>query len=126
MVPICFALLGADTIVFAIDDKPKTPGRTLKRLRNLAENARFALVVDRWSERWRQLAYVLVTGRGAPLGDTRRRAAAVRALRRRYPQYRAMQLDAARHAVIALTVERVHAWGRLAARATPRRSARSG
>lgn len=113
VVPLCFAVLDARTLAFAIDDKPKPAQRTLKRLRNLAENPRFALVVDRWSEDWRRLGYVLVSGRAAPSVDARRRAGAVRALRARYPQYRAMALDAHRHEIVLLEVERVHAWGRI-------------
>ncbi|HEY8517604.1 MAG TPA: TIGR03668 family PPOX class F420-dependent oxidoreductase [Candidatus Binatia bacterium] len=114
VVPVCFALLDERTLVFAVDDKPKRPGVKLKRLRNLEENPRFALVVDRWDEDWSKLGYVLVTGRAERLRDDARRAAAIAALRERYPQYVAMDLDPSRHEVVALAIERVHAWGRLA------------
>jgi PPOX class probable F420-dependent enzyme len=134
VVPVCFAVLDARTLAFAIDDKPKAVGRALKRLRNIDENPRFALVVDRWSEDWRRLGYVLISGSAARATSAPRQAVAIRALRARYPQYRAMKLDARRHAVVVLRIERVHAWGRLAAarairpraaaRTTPRRSAR--
>jgi PPOX class probable F420-dependent enzyme len=110
-VPVCFAVLDERTIVFAVDDKPKARARPLKRMRNLAENPSFALVADRWDEDWSRLAYVLVRGRGATCADPARRAAAVAALRARYPQYVAMGLDAARHEVVELSVERVHRWG---------------
>jgi PPOX class probable F420-dependent enzyme len=113
VVPICFAVLDPGTLVLAIDDKPKAPGRVLKRLRNLSENPRFALVVDHWDEDWNRLGYVLVSGRGALVADAARRDAAVQALRARYPQYVAMRLDGARHAVVALAIERVHVWGRI-------------
>ena len=111
VVPVCFAVLDERTLVFAVDDKPKRRDRRLKRLRNLDENPRFALVVDRWDEDWRRLGYVLIAGRTEPLADAARREAAVRALRERYPQYVAMGLDAAAHDVVALAVERVHVWG---------------
>jgi PPOX class probable F420-dependent enzyme len=113
VVPVCFAVLDERTVAFAIDDKPKQPGRTLKRVRNLDANPRFALVVDAWSEDWRELGYVLVSGRAARVDDPSRRAAAVAALRARYPQYVAMGLAAGRHDVIELAVERVHVWGRV-------------
>ncbi|MEW6271167.1 MAG: TIGR03668 family PPOX class F420-dependent oxidoreductase [Thermodesulfobacteriota bacterium] len=113
VVPVCFAVLDERTLVFAVDDKPKRPGARLKRVRNLVENPRFALVVDRWDEDWSRLGYVLVGGRGEVLRDAARCALAVAALRARYPQYVAMGLDPSRHEVIALTIERVHAWGRL-------------
>lgn len=112
VVPVCFALLDDVTLVFAIDDKPKAPGRRLKRLRNLDENPRFALVVDHWDENWSRLGYVLVSGRAGELGDPARRTLALQALRARYPQYVAMGLDE-RHAIVALTIEGVHPWGRL-------------
>lgn len=114
VVPVCFALLDDDVLVFAVDDKPKMAGRKLKRLRNLEANPRYALVVDRWDEDWARLAYVLISGRAEMLADGARRAAAIAALRARYPQYVEMGLDASRHEVVALLVERVHAWGRLA------------
>ena len=44
VVPVCFAVLDVRTVAFAVDDKPKAANRTLKRLRNLDENPRFALV----------------------------------------------------------------------------------
>jgi len=110
VIPLCYAVLDPTTIVFAIDEKPKAVGRELRRMRNLAENDRFALVVDRWDEDWKRLAYVLVEGTGAPLLDEARGAAAVAALRERYPQYAEMGLDAARHPVIELRVEAVRRW----------------
>lgn len=112
-VPLCFAVLDAATVVFAVDEKPKQPGRTLKRLRNLEQNPRFALVVDHWSEDWSRLGYVLLSGRGARCSDPDRAAAAVAALRARYPQYVAMGLEVGRHEIVELVVERAHAWGRL-------------
>jgi PPOX class probable F420-dependent enzyme len=113
VIPICFAVLDPATVVFAVDDKPKAAGRTLTRLRNLTQNPRFALVVDHWDEDWGRLGYVLVRGRGVLLRDAARRIAAVAALRDRYPQYVAMDLDPARHEVVELAIERVHRWGRL-------------
>jgi PPOX class probable F420-dependent enzyme len=113
VVPICFALLDEDTVVFAIDDKPKNRSRPLKRLRNLAENERFALVVDVWDEDWTKLAYVLLHGSGGLLPPGGRRARATEALRARYPQYVAMGLDA-RHEVVELRVERAYTWGAVA------------
>jgi PPOX class probable F420-dependent enzyme len=114
VVPVCFALLDGATVVFAVDDKPKAPGRKLKRLRNLEDNPRFALVIDRWDEDWSRLGWVMLSGRGHVLRDAARRAAAVRELRGRYPQYVAMGLDPERHVIVALAVDRVRAWGDLA------------
>jgi PPOX class probable F420-dependent enzyme len=114
VVPICFAVLDRDTIVFAVDDKPKERARPLRRLRNLSENDRFALLVDRWDENWGRLAYALLHGRGRLLPRAGR-GRAIEALRARYPQYVEMDLSETRHEVVELRVERVHTWGDLAA-----------
>jgi len=111
VVPVCYAVLDDATLAFAIDDKPKRPGKTLRRLRNLAENPRFALVVDRWDEEWSRLAFVLVEGRGGLCADEVRRNEAIEALRRRYPQYVGMRLEAGRHPVVELVIERLHRFG---------------
>jgi len=110
VVPLCYAVLDENTLVFALDDKPKAAGRTLRRMRNLAENERFALVVDRWDESWNRLAYVLVEGTGALLEDDARGAGAIEALRARYPQYVEMGLRAGAHPVVELRIESVHRW----------------
>jgi PPOX class probable F420-dependent enzyme len=111
VIPVCYAVVDRRTLVFAIDDKPKRSARPIKRLRNLAENPRFALVVDRWDEDWARLGYVLVAGSGRICAEPASRERAVAALRARYPQYVAMGLDARRHPVVELAVETVHRWG---------------
>ncbi len=45
----------------AIDGKPKRT-TLLRRVRNINETGRASLVVDRWSEDWKSLSYVLVEG----------------------------------------------------------------
>ncbi len=111
VVPVCYAYDGA-RFYTPIDDKPKRRDRPLKRVRNVEETGRAALVVDRYDEEWSRLAWVLVRGRAEVLapGDPAH-AGAVALLRARYPQYRAMALEAA--PVIALTPERVATWGAL-------------
>jgi PPOX class probable F420-dependent enzyme len=61
LVPICFALDG-DTLVTAIDAKPKRPG-TLARLRNIAWEPRVAVLADGWDEDWTRLWWVRRTVR---------------------------------------------------------------
>ena len=65
VVPVCFAYLNR-RIYIAIDEKPKRSLR-LKRLRNIEENPRVALVLDRYDEDWSRLAWVLVQGTAAVL-----------------------------------------------------------
>ena len=109
VVPVCYALLGGSLYV-TIDEKPKRPEvRAMKRLRNIAENPRVAVVVDHYDEDWSRLAWVMLRGRADVLdhGDEHDRAQA--GLRERYPQYRAMRIEPL--PVIALRIARVTAWG---------------
>lgn len=105
-VPVCFALDEGD-IVSPVDEKPKS-GRPLARLRNIARNPRVCLLVDRWDENWRALAWVRVDGEASVLARGAARPAALAALRAKYPQYRAMALE--ERPLIVIAVERVTVW----------------
>ena len=109
VLPVGYAL-GANTLYITIDDKPKrTSGRKLKRLQNIIENPRAAVVVDRYDEDWSRLGWVMLRGRAEILdgGDEHDDAQAL--LRVRYPQLAGMQIAA--YPVIALRIERVTSWG---------------
>jgi PPOX class probable F420-dependent enzyme len=111
VLPVCFTVKD-DTAYFSIDEKPKAVGAwRLKRMRNIAANPRVALVVDRYDEDWTRLGWVMLQGRAEVLagGDEHRLAQA--ALRRRYAQLQAMDIDAL--PVVAIRVERVTSWGSL-------------
>jgi len=111
VVPVCYAVAD-DTIYTPIDEKPKQPGRTLQRVRNIEETGRAALVVDRYDEDWTQLGWVLLRGRAELLAPgSPEQARAVELLRQRYPQYRTMRLET--QSMIALRIERVSVWGKL-------------
>jgi coenzyme F420-0:L-glutamate ligase / coenzyme F420-1:gamma-L-glutamate ligase len=122
VVPVCFAIAYCMqhpvysmqhtcryTAYIALDDKPKRgPVLALKRVKNILENPRAALVVDEYDEDWSHLAFVLLHGsaRTIQAGDEHGRAIA--ALRARYPQYATMPLE--RRPLIAIDVERVTTW----------------
>ncbi len=108
VVPICYALLDDGCLYMAVDEKPKRTDR-LQRMRNIEGDARFALVIDRYDDDWSHLAWVMVRGRGAAVPPGDRHDAAIEALRVRYEQYRAMDLEA--RAVLRLVPERVNSWG---------------
>ncbi|HEV2551300.1 MAG TPA: TIGR03668 family PPOX class F420-dependent oxidoreductase [Stellaceae bacterium] len=113
VVPVCFAL-GEKTLYVTIDEKPKRRGGPgLKRLRNIAENPRVAIIADHYDEDWAKLGWVMLRGRAEILvgGDEHARAQAL--LRARYRQLHAMNI--APHPVIAVRLERVTSWGDLAA-----------
>jgi PPOX class probable F420-dependent enzyme len=107
VVPVCFAFDG-EALYSAVDDKPKRT-RELRRLRNVAENPRASLVVDEWHEDWSRLRWVIVEGGADVLRRGEDFTRAIEFLRGKYPQYRAMNLEAD-GAVLRLRAERVLAW----------------
>jgi PPOX class probable F420-dependent enzyme len=110
VVPVCFAIDG-DTLYITIDDKPKRAATSLKRLRNIAENAAVAVVIDRYDEDWSRLGWVMLRGSAEILTDGTEHAGAQALMRARYPQLAAMRI--AGHPVIALRIARTTSWGDL-------------
>jgi PPOX class probable F420-dependent enzyme len=106
LVPVCYALLG-EAIVIAIDEKPKS-GARLARIRNIERDARVTFLADRYSDEWEALAWVRIDGHAtiAPQGSAQPEA--LEALRRRYPRYRTMALEAL--PLITIEAERVVSW----------------
>jgi PPOX class probable F420-dependent enzyme len=109
VIPICYALVG-ECFYFVIDEKPKRTRTGLKRLRNIAANPQVALVIDDYDEDWTRLAYLLVQGSAAVVGDRDEYANALSALRDRYTQYRVMPLDFDTHPMVCITPARRHLW----------------
>ena len=109
MVPVCFALAG-DALYVTIDQKPKR-GTPLKRVANIHANPSVAIVVDRYEEDWTQLGWVMLRGPAETLNAGAEHDAAQDMLRRKYPQYLAMQLDDL--PVIAIRIAKVASWGAL-------------
>ncbi|HUO05067.1 MAG TPA: TIGR03668 family PPOX class F420-dependent oxidoreductase [Candidatus Binataceae bacterium] len=110
-VPLCYCFIG-ESIYFVIDNKPKrAPAMALKRMRNIAENPRVAVVIDHYEEDWTKLAYVLIAGAARIVRNTKEYARAMRRLRAKYPQYRAMNLRRDINPVVRIDPKRVHVWG---------------
>lgn len=111
-VPLCFWFDGVARFYFAIDEKPKrVTGSGLKRMRNISENPRVALIVDHYEEDWSQLAYVLAHGDANVIDDPTEYMFALRNLRDKYAQYRAMVLNPDRNPIVRIDVDRIHVWG---------------
>lgn len=106
VIPICFAWV-PPVLYSAIDGKPKRRA-TLRRLRNIVDTGRAAIVVDTWSEDWSKLAYVLVEGPAAILTDGTERDEALVLLTAKYPQYDDLPLID--NVVIRVTAERRVVW----------------
>jgi PPOX class probable F420-dependent enzyme len=109
VIPVCYACDGA-SLYIALDAKPKrvAPER-LRRIRNILENPRVALVVDRYSDDWSQLAYLLIQGTAALVHpDESEHSNAVALLRERYAQYLGMPIE--QRPVIAIRPMTVVEW----------------
>ena len=99
-------------IVIAIDEKPKRVApNQLKRVRNLHANPRVSLVIDRYAEDWRKLAYALITGKAKVIFRGEKHRTGVRLLRGKYRQYRAMAIEG--RPIIVITPKRLTSWGAL-------------
>ena len=111
VVPICFVFDGKN-LYSPIDEKPKrTAPQQLKRLRNIAENPRVCVVIDRYDEDWSKLGYVLIFGKASILWRGTKHQTAVRLLRSKYLQYRRMAID--RLPIIRIAPARFRCWGNL-------------
>ena len=138
VVPVCFVLdpeRDSPSIYIVLDRKPKRAALTrLRRVRNILENPQVALIVDHYAADWGQLWYILLTGiselleavaspeaeisgasvspahpglvEGRQVHDERRHA--IHLLRRKYSQYRDMDLDD--NPVIKITPQKIISW----------------
>ena len=107
VVPITFAVVG-ETIVHAVDHKPKRT-RALRRLANIAANPAVSVLVDHYDDAdWRALWWVRADGRARIVeADSHEGAAAIAALVERYGQYAERPPDGP---VVAVDVERWSGW----------------
>jgi PPOX class probable F420-dependent enzyme len=110
LVPIVFALLD-DDLYSAIDLKPKAqvgPNVRLRRLDNIRTNPAVSVLVDDYTEDWRQLWWARADGTARVIAVTEAEAArAIVALSNRYPQYRDAPPPGP---VIAIAVDRWSGW----------------
>jgi len=102
LVPVTFAVSG-DVIYTAVDQKPKST-TALKRLRNVAENPRIAVLADHYDEDWDTLWWVRADGTAAIVTDITPR---IDLLAARYPQYRQAPPPGP---LLAIAVERWSGW----------------
>ncbi len=105
IVPITFALDG-DTIVTAVDAKPKR-GTPLRRFENIAVNPRVSVLVDAYDEDWTRLWWARADGRASVVADGAELERALAALRARYPQYATVALTGP---AIVIAVDRWSGW----------------
>ena len=109
-IPLCFGFDGL-RFYFAIDQKPKRQsGLMIKRMRNIAQNPKVALVIDHYEEDWHELAYVLIFGQAA-IATGAEYQTFLESLRKKYWQYQAMDLQVEANPIVRIEPERVHVWG---------------
>ena len=108
VVPVCFVYIeGAAYSV--LDAKPKrVPATQLRRVRNLLNNPNLQLLIDHYDEDWTRLRYVQLRGQASLLQPGPEHASALAALRDKYHQYLAMDLEDA--PIVKLTVDGWVSW----------------
>jgi PPOX class probable F420-dependent enzyme len=106
LVPITFVVVG-DTVYSAVDSKPKRT-TALRRLANVRDNPRVAVLVDQYDDDWSRLWWVRADGAGRVLDPTDAEAgAAIDELALRYPRYRT---ERPAGPVLAIDVDRWSGW----------------
>jgi PPOX class probable F420-dependent enzyme len=105
VVAVTFALHG-DTVVTAVDDKPKRT-HDLQRLRNIEDQPAAALLVDHYEEDWANLWWVRLDGDAQVVRDEPARSEALAPLVAKYAHYR---LAPPRGPVIVMTVAATTSW----------------
>jgi PPOX class probable F420-dependent enzyme len=85
VVPFTFAVDG-DLIYTAVDAKPKAT-TDLKRLRNIRDNPRVAVLADHYEDDWSALWWVRADGLASVVEDAEAMARPISLLADRYPQY---------------------------------------
>lgn len=105
VVPISFAF-GEETIVTAIDHKPKTT-TSLQRLRNIEAAPVASVIIDHYEDDWSRLWWLRADGAARIVPDGREWEDGVERLIQKYHQYRN---DAPQGPVIVISVARWTSW----------------
>lgn len=111
LVPVCFEVEeSTDRLWIALDEKPKQASdpRDLARVRDILARPDVALLVDRWSEDWTQLAWLRLAGRAALVEPADVPAGIVESLRAKYPQYQEHALES--RPMLAIKIQHVTRW----------------
>ena len=105
VVPITFAL-GGETIVTAVDQKPKTT-TSLQRLKNIAAQPAASVLVDHYEDDWSQLWWIRADGTARVVTEGTEWEEWVEVLTKKYAQY---GRDLPRGPLIVLSVGRWTSW----------------
>jgi PPOX class probable F420-dependent enzyme len=105
LVPVTFAVDG-DRVYIAIDHKPKAT-LNLRRLRNIRENPRVALLADHYEDDWERLWWVRLDGHARIIETGEDRQNPLDALAAKYTQYRQIRPEGP---VITIDARRWTGW----------------
>lgn len=105
LVPVVFAI-ESDLIWIAIDEKPKS-SYDLKRMRNIMQNPKVALLAQHYESDWERLWWVRLDGEARILEKGPERRSAIQRLQAKYPQHQAQPPPGP---VIEIKVKRWKGW----------------
>lgn len=103
--PVVFAIEGS-FVWIAIDEKPKS-SYDVKRVRNILQNPKVALLVHHYEADWARLWWVRLDGEARVIEEESERGPAIERLQAKYPQHRAQPPPGA---VIEIEVGRWKGW----------------
>jgi PPOX class probable F420-dependent enzyme len=105
LVPVTYAL-GGDTVVTAVDHKPKST-TALQRLANIEHQPQVSLLVDHYDDDWQQLWWVRLDGTARVVRDGPERNSLLEPLVAKYAAYRDQPPTGV---VVVVTIETVSDW----------------
>jgi len=109
VIPICF-VLHDDVLYSSIDEKPKRirAPTALRRVVNIKANPNVCVVIDQYEEDWRKLRFIIIHGKAKLVRTGEEHRLGIIELRRKYPQYRSMNLDS--RPIIKIVPRRTVSW----------------
>ena len=108
VVPIVYAFDG-ERLFTPLDAKPKRVGpHQLRRVRNIQANPHVAVVIDEYSDDWRDLAWVQIRGLATLVPSGPEYQAGLALLEARYPQYAALPL--AGRPIMVIQARHITSW----------------
>jgi PPOX class probable F420-dependent enzyme len=109
VVPFVFAIVerAAGISAYWVVDRKRKRSPQLQRLKNLERNPAVEFVVDGYDEDWDRLWWVRASGAGRVVGSAGERAAALTAVRTKYPQYVS---DPPSGPIVAIDIEAISGW----------------
>jgi len=108
VVPFCY-VFHDEVIYSSIDEKPKRrKPLSLRRIINIEANPNVCIVIDHYEENWSKLRFIIVQGKAKLLQSGKEHQQAINQLRKKYPQYRFMNLQT--RPVIKIVPTRMTVW----------------